>query len=246
MAYSQPARTAARWSRPVAYGTRNGHPGTYVSAVGWPLQGQAALVLGNDQPATSPGERPVPIASLAKVMTAYLTLKRYPLSDAQAGFAITITAAQVQAEARALGMDHTTYTDPSGFDPSTVSTAADRLRVFQQAIPFSVFRRIVSMPRVTLPVAGTPTNDNPLIAEGFPGKNGSDSAAGGCPAFFSQVMVGRRPVTAPQLVASFHPARGITTDVGSNRRRRRVLATSSRSAFRTALRSTRSRHIGEA
>jgi serine-type D-Ala-D-Ala carboxypeptidase (penicillin-binding protein 5/6) len=50
-------------------------------------------------------------------------------------------------------MDHTTYSDPSGFDPSTVSTAADQLRVFERAMRFSVFGQIVSMPSVTLPVA---------------------------------------------------------------------------------------------
>jgi D-alanyl-D-alanine carboxypeptidase len=39
--------------------------------------------------------------------------------------------AAMSAEARALGMDDTVYTDtdPSGLDPSTVSTAADQLRV---------------------------------------------------------------------------------------------------------------------
>jgi len=37
-------------------------------------------VLGNGRPAASPHEQPAAIASLAKVMTAYLTLKRYPLS----------------------------------------------------------------------------------------------------------------------------------------------------------------------
>ncbi|MGI8713005.1 MAG: hypothetical protein ACR2NR_07475 [Solirubrobacteraceae bacterium] len=47
---------------------------TYVPAVRWPLQGQAALVLGDGRPAASPHEQPVAIASLAKVMTAYLTL----------------------------------------------------------------------------------------------------------------------------------------------------------------------------
>jgi hypothetical protein len=76
------------------------HRRAYVSAVSWPLQGQAALVLGNGRPAASPGEQPVPIASLAKVMTAYLTLKRYPLSGSQGGFTITITATQAQAEAQ--------------------------------------------------------------------------------------------------------------------------------------------------
>jgi hypothetical protein len=45
---------------------------------------------------------------------------------------------------------------------------------------FTVFRQIVSMASVTLPVAGTLTNFNPLLAEGYTGKTGSDSAAGGC------------------------------------------------------------------
>ena len=57
----------------------------YLSVVSWPQQGQAALVLGDGAPAASPDEQPVPIASLAKVMTAYLTLERYPLSGAQDG-----------------------------------------------------------------------------------------------------------------------------------------------------------------
>jgi serine-type D-Ala-D-Ala carboxypeptidase (penicillin-binding protein 5/6) len=227
---------------------------TYVSAMRWPQQGQAAIVLGNGQPAASPHEQPVPIASLAKVMTAYLTLERYPLSGAQDGFTFTVTEAQAQveaqgqsvvavrageqlterqlleallipsgnniarmlaaqvagsdtrfiaemnAEARALGMDHTFYTDPSGFDPGTVSTAADELRVFQRAMRFPVFRQIVSMASVTLPVAGTLTNFNPLIAEGYAGKTGSDSAAGGCLAFFTHMTVGGHGLTAVGVV----------------------------------------------
>ncbi len=215
-------------------------------------------MLGNSGPAASPYEQPAPIASLAKVMTAYLTLERYPLSGAQDGFTITVTPAQAQAEARdaaqgqsgvavlageqlterqlleallipsgnniaqmlatqmagsetrfvaemnaearALGMDHTIYTDPSGFDPSTVSTAADQLRVFLRAMRFAVFRQIVSMASVTLPVAGTLTNYDPLITEGYAGKTGSDSAAGGCLAFFTPVTVGGRQLTAVGVV----------------------------------------------
>jgi D-alanyl-D-alanine carboxypeptidase (penicillin-binding protein 5/6) len=70
---------------------------------------------------------------------------------------------EMNAEAHALGMRHTIYTDPSGFDPTTVSTAADQLRIFQQAMRFPAFRQVVSMPSVTLPVAGTLTNYNPLL-----------------------------------------------------------------------------------
>ncbi len=224
------------------------------SSVAWPQRGQAAFVLGNGRPAASPHQQPAPIASLAKVMTAYLILKRYPLDGAQDGFTITVTEEQAQAEAqgqsvvavrageqlterqlleallipsgnniarmlatgvagsekrflaemnaeaRALGMHHTIYTDPSGFDPSTVSTAADQLRVFQRAMRYSVFREVVSMASVTLPVAGTLTNYNPLIADGYAGKTGSDSAAGGCLAFFTHVTVGGRRLTAVGVV----------------------------------------------
>jgi D-alanyl-D-alanine carboxypeptidase (penicillin-binding protein 5/6) len=233
-------------------GNQTGH--ISLSSVRWPERGQAALALGSGRPAASPDQQPAPIASLAKVMTAYLTLRRYPLSGAQDGFTITVTedqahveahdqsvvavrpgetlterqlleallipsgnniawmlaarvggsatrfVAEMNAEARALGMDQTVYTDPSGFDPGTVSTAADQLRVFQHAMRFAVFREIVSSPTVTLPVAGTLTNYDPLIAEGYAGKTGSDSAAGGCLAFFTDVRDGRRGVTAVGVV----------------------------------------------
>jgi serine-type D-Ala-D-Ala carboxypeptidase (penicillin-binding protein 5/6) len=230
---------------------------TFLSSVTWPQQGQAALVLGDDR-AASPHEEPVPIASLAKVMTAYLVLERYPLRDAQEGFTVTVTPAEAQAEAEdaaedqsdvavttgeqlterqlleallvpsanniaqilatevagsetsfvsemnvqahELGMDHTIYTDPSGFEPSTASTAADQLRVFRRAMRFAVFRQIVSMPSVTLPVAGTLANFNPLIGEGYSGKTGSDSAAGGCLAFFAHLTVGGRRRTTIGVV----------------------------------------------
>jgi len=229
-----------------------------VSAVSWPQQGQAALVLGDGPPAATLDEQPVAIASLAKVMTAYLILERYPLSDTQGGFTSIVSAGQAQEaaqdrtegqsvvavrageqlterqlleallipsgnniarmlaaevagsetrfisemndEARALGMDRTIYTDPSGLDSGTVSTAADQLSVFRHAMRFPVFRQIVSMSSVTLPVAGTLTNYNPLTAEGYSGKTGSDSAAGGCLAFFTRVTVGARRLTAVGVV----------------------------------------------
>jgi D-alanyl-D-alanine carboxypeptidase (penicillin-binding protein 5/6) len=231
---------------------------THPQAVSWPQSGQAAFVLGEDRPSASPYQQPTAIASLAKVMTAYLTLERYPMSGEQEGFSITVTTvdaeaaaeeatrnqsvvavqageqlterqlleallipsgnniasilaatvagsetrflAEMNTEASALGMNHTTYTDPSGFDPGTVSTAADQLRIFQRAMRFTVFRQIVSMASITLPVAGTLANFNPLLAEGYAGKTGSDSAAGGCLAFFTHVAVGGRRLTAAGVV----------------------------------------------
>jgi serine-type D-Ala-D-Ala carboxypeptidase (penicillin-binding protein 5/6) len=191
-------------------------------------------------------------------MTAYLTLKKYPLATTGTGFTVTVTAAEARAEAqdtgqnesvvavrageqlnerqlleallipsgdniaqilaaytagsvsrfvaemnstaRSLGMDRTTYTDPSGFDPSTVSDPADQIRVFEQAMRFAVFRQIVSMPSATLPVAGTVGNFDPILADGYDGKTGSDSEAEGCLAFFKYVNVGGRRLTVVGVV----------------------------------------------
>ncbi len=45
----------------------------------------------------------MPIASVAKVMTAYLTLREHPLAPGQEGFTITITAAEVAEEEQRAG-----------------------------------------------------------------------------------------------------------------------------------------------
>ncbi len=225
----------------------------------WPESGQAALVVEDVGSAgTSGGDTPIPIASVAKVMTAYLTLEKYPLSAGDGGFALTVTpsearaeaddvgqdesvvpvfagerlderqlleallirsgdniaqilaahdagtpdrfVAEMNAEARALGMTHTTYTDPSGLDPSTVSTAADQVRLLERAITLPVFRQIVTMSSVTLPGAGTVANYNPLISEGYYGKTGSDSEAEGCLAFFKYLTVAGRRLTMVGVV----------------------------------------------
>ncbi len=93
--------------------------------------------------------------------------------------------ARMNAAARSLGMTHTRYTDPSGFDDATVSTAADQVRVVDQATRLPVFASIVATPSATLPVAGTVHNTNTLLGDnGFVGvKTGSTAAAGGCFAF---------------------------------------------------------------
>jgi hypothetical protein len=168
------------------------HP-THVPAVTWPLRGQAAFVLGSGRPGSSPHQQPVPIASLAKVMTAYLTLKHYPLRGAQDGFTITVTADQAQAVAE----DAAESQSVVALAPGEQLTEVARLPP-GDALPRS--RQIVSMPNVTLPVAGTLTNFNPLLAEGYAGKTGSDSAAAGCLAFFTHVMVGGRRLTAVGVV----------------------------------------------
>src|SRR5207247_6570717 len=93
--------------------------------------------------------------------------------------------ARMNATARSLGMTHTRYTDPSGYDDATVSTAADQVRIVDRAMRLPVFASIVAMRRATLPVAGTVRNTDTLLGhDGFVGvKTGSTAAAGGCFAF---------------------------------------------------------------
>jgi D-alanyl-D-alanine carboxypeptidase (penicillin-binding protein 5/6) len=62
----------------------------------WPKIGQAAVaVRGVGMVGRSPRERPVPIASLTKMMTAFVVLRDHPLSPGQSGPLIRITASDV-------------------------------------------------------------------------------------------------------------------------------------------------------
>jgi D-alanyl-D-alanine carboxypeptidase (penicillin-binding protein 5/6) len=210
----------------------------------WPAYGQAAFVqTGRSKVQVGPNQHPAAIASVAKVMTAYLVLRDHPLRLGQDGPTITLTDADVadterrrgqeesvvsiaageqlterqallalllpsanniaaalarwdagsvdrfvtrmNATARSLGMTSTRYTDPSGYDDATVSTAADQVRVVERAMRLPVFASIVATPSATLPVAGTVHNTDALLGhDGFVGvKTGSDDAAGGCFAF---------------------------------------------------------------
>src|SRR3954465_11617343 len=57
--------------------------------VHWPVHGQAAVTTADSAHVTaSPGQRPVPIASVAKLMTAYVVLQHLPLRPGEAGPAI--------------------------------------------------------------------------------------------------------------------------------------------------------------
>lgn len=93
--------------------------------------------------------------------------------------------ARMNVVARSLGMTRTRYTDPSGYASSTVSTAADQVRVVNAAMRMPVFARVVATQSVTLPIAGTVHNTDHLLGiDGFVGvKTGNTDAAGGCFAF---------------------------------------------------------------
>ncbi|MFE0927036.1 D-alanyl-D-alanine carboxypeptidase [Streptomyces mutabilis] len=164
----------------------------------WPSSGQAALdVQGIGSFGSSGEQKPVPIASVAKVMTAYVILRDHPLesgadgpmieidqaaedqSDAvdestvnvyagdkisqrEALDAILIASAnnvarllarwdagsekafveKMNAAAEDLGMTNTTYTDPSGLNDTTVSTAVDQVKLAKAAMESVAFREV--------------------------------------------------------------------------------------------------------
>jgi D-alanyl-D-alanine carboxypeptidase len=167
----------------------------------WPQEGQAALdVQGIGTFGSSGEQKPVPIASVAKVMTAYLILRDHPLesgaegpkikidqlaeeqSDAGQESTVKVTAgdeitqrealqailiasanniarlaarwdagtekafvAKMNAAAEDLGMTNTTYTDPSGLNDTTVSTAVDQVKLAKEAMKYPAFREVSAM-----------------------------------------------------------------------------------------------------
>ena len=99
--------------------------------------------------------------------------------------------ARMNALARSLGLSHTHYAGPSGVDPASVSTATDQLRLAEVAMANPVFRSIVSMPQVSLPVAGVQYNvDGDLGHDGIDGvKTGWVPQGGGCFVFSARTTV---------------------------------------------------------
>lgn len=91
-------------------------------------------------------------------------------------------AAKMNATARELGMTHTTYTDPSGFDPATVSTAADQVKLLTAAMKLPAFATVVAEPDYVSPTGSDAKHSsNTLLGKDgvIGGKTGFTSAAGG-------------------------------------------------------------------
>ncbi|MFI6149089.1 serine hydrolase [Streptomyces sp. NPDC051109] len=212
-------------------------------SVPWPAKGQGAVrVPGSGDIGTFGEQKPVPTASVAKVMTAYVVLKGHPLRKGDPGPQIEVDAKAVadgasthesrveglvagtkfsqqdmlkmlmipsannvarllarwdsgtdseaafvekmNAAARELGMTNTTYTDASGLDAGTVSTAADQLKLAEAVMKEEAFRAVVALPSADIKrLSTTLINNNILLSanglsiRGI--KTGSSTPAGG-------------------------------------------------------------------
>ncbi|MFJ8793056.1 D-alanyl-D-alanine carboxypeptidase [Streptomyces sp. NPDC102462] len=217
------------------------------ASIPWPSGGQGALdVQGIGSFGSSGEQKPVPIASVAKVMTAYLILRDHPLKggdgpkipvdqtaqdqatadgestvEVRAGDTITerealegvliasannvarllarwdagsekAFVAKMNAAAKDLGMTHTTYTDPSGLEKTTVSTAVDQVKLAKAAMQDATFREVARMMEYTDYKGTKHSNWNRLV--GYNGvigiKTGTTTAAGGNLVFAATREVG--------------------------------------------------------
>ncbi|TGA92600.1 D-alanyl-D-alanine carboxypeptidase [Streptomyces sp. MZ04] len=223
----------------------------------WPGEGQAAMdVNGIGSFGTSGDQKPVPIASIAKVMTVYLILRDHPLEKGDPGPKIPVDAAaqkhyetgkpanesvvkvtegqkiteyealqavmlpsanniakllarwdtksnsedefvaKMNETAKELGMKNTHYTDPSGLDKTTVSTAEDLVKLGRAAMENPVFNEISRQPSYK-DLNGDKQNNFfglvPTVAIGI--KTGTTTAAGGNILFAAEKKVGGKTQT---------------------------------------------------
>ncbi|MFC0032380.1 D-alanyl-D-alanine carboxypeptidase family protein [Micromonospora chaiyaphumensis] len=156
---------------------------------------------------------------------------------------------KMNAAADELGLRHTRYTDPSGFLPSTVSTAPDQVTLARAALKMPVFATIVELREATIPVAGRIRNYNDLLGvEGVFGiKTGSTDEAGGNLVFAARIKVGTNTLvvvgavfnqpganTPEQLVAVNGVVRRLLAAVRRNVKEYTLLATGRAGEVRTA------------
>ncbi|MFP3960887.1 D-alanyl-D-alanine carboxypeptidase [Actinomadura fulvescens] len=105
----------------------------------------------------------------------------------------TAFVAKMNAAAKQLGMTGTRYTDPSGYDSRTVSTAADQVKLLRAAMRIPAFAEIVSK-RTYVPSDGGAmrVGGNMLLGQFgvVGGKTGFTDAAGGNYVFAARKRVG--------------------------------------------------------
>ncbi|MFF2846826.1 D-alanyl-D-alanine carboxypeptidase [Streptomyces sp. NPDC058001] len=239
--------------------------GTKVS-LPWPQEGQGWMDASGVGTMDHFGEqKPVPIGSVAKAMTAYVILKEHPLEPGADGPAIPVDARaekeggydetggestlntvkendqlsqkdalaavmipsanniarllarwdagseaafvqKMNDAAKELGMDNTTYTDPSGLKETTVSSAEDQVKLGNQLVRIQALTDITKLPSWKDPSGKVWSNYNRLVpydnAIGI--KTGSTTKAGGNLLFAANKQAGGETVTVVGAVLGQH------------------------------------------
>ncbi|MFJ3878474.1 hypothetical protein ACIPW5_13550 [Streptomyces sp. NPDC090077] len=218
----------------------------------WPTEGQASMAAAGLGTIGSSGEqKPVPIASVTKSMTAYIIMRDHPFKKGEKGAMIDVDkTAETEGQkdksdnestlntvkegekiseydaiaalmipsanniarllarwdsgsqeafvkkmndtAKELGMTNTTYTDPSGLDATTVSTAEDQVKLGLKIVEIPALVDITRMPSWTDQTGKTWPNWNRLVPfnDSLGIKTGTTTKAGGNLLFAAQKKVG--------------------------------------------------------
>ncbi|WP_246574291.1 D-alanyl-D-alanine carboxypeptidase [Streptomyces genisteinicus] len=234
----------------------------------WPGEGQGQIVVSGVGVVGQFGdEKPVPIASVTKTMTAYIIMRDHPLKRGEDGEAIPVDALaekeggydktndestlntikegdtisvrdalsaimipsannvarlvarwdagseeafvkKMNDTAKELGMTNTTYTDPSGLDATTVSTAADQVKLGQALVKNKAMVDITRVQEWYDPSGKRHSNYNTLMPRnGAIGiKTGSTTKAGGNLLFAAYKDIGGSTQTIVGAVLSQHEA----------------------------------------
>ncbi|MFD6227275.1 hypothetical protein ACFWFZ_10375 [Streptomyces sp. NPDC060232] len=219
----------------------------------WPTEGQAYMAAAGLGTLGQSGEqKPVPIASVTKSMTAYIILRDHPIKKGEQGAMIDVDkTAETEGKknnstdnestldtvkegdkiseydaiaalmipsanniarllarwdsgsqeafvkkmndtAKELGMTNTTYTDPSGLDATTVSTAEDQVKLGLKLVEIETLLDITKKPNWVDPSGKNWRNWNGLTGpSGALGiKTGTTTKAGGNLLFAAQKKIG--------------------------------------------------------
>ncbi|WP_405787606.1 hypothetical protein [Streptomyces sp. NBC_01367] len=219
----------------------------------WPSEGQAYMAAAGLGTLGQSGEqKPVPIASVTKSMTAYIILRDHPIKKGEQGAMIDVDkTAETEGKknnstdnestldtvkegdkiseydaiaalmipsanniarllarwdsgsqeafvkkmndtAKELGMTNTTYTDPSGLDATTVSTAEDQVKLGLKLVEIETLLDITKKPNWVDPSGKNWRNWNGLTgpAGALGIKTGTTTKAGGNLLFAAQKKVG--------------------------------------------------------
>ncbi|MFE1794500.1 D-alanyl-D-alanine carboxypeptidase family protein, partial [Streptomyces sp. NPDC059525] len=218
----------------------------------WPTEGQASMAAAGLGTIGSSGEqKPVPIASVTKSMTAYIIMRDHPFKKGEKGALIDVDkTAETEGQkdksdnestlntvkegdkiseydaiaalmipsanniarllarwdsgsqeafvkkmndtAKQLGMTNTTYTDPSGLDATTVSTAEDQVKLGLKIVELDALVDITRKPSWTDQTGKNWPNWNRLVPynESLGIKTGTTTKAGGNLLFAAYKKVG--------------------------------------------------------
>ncbi|MFD4242355.1 hypothetical protein ACFWP3_12270 [Streptomyces sp. NPDC058525] len=219
----------------------------------WPSEGQAYMAAAGLGTLGQSGEqKPVPIASVTKSMTAYIILRDHPIKKGEQGAMIDVDkTAETEGKkndsvnnestldtvkegdkiseydaiaalmipsanniarllarwdsgsqeafvkkmndtAKELGMTNTTYTDPSGLDATTVSTAEDQVKLGLKLVEIETLLDITKKPSWVDPSGKKWDNWNRLVPynDSLGIKTGTTTKAGGNLLFAAQKKIG--------------------------------------------------------